>query len=117
MFSTCLDNLLPFSSNLKLSSANKKSLKFVVWYWVNELIFFPVPREMIEKHRVCVRVLGNVSLLPESLQKLVAEVVDISRNNTRYDLIEFTMVNSLPNDNFSDLSKLKAFADEKINVT
>ena len=34
VFSTCLDNFLPFSSNLKLSSADSfqfGSLKFVVW--------------------------------------------------------------------------------------
>ena len=38
MFSTLLENFLPFSSNLKLSSANSpvwKSLKFVVWERVN----------------------------------------------------------------------------------
>ena len=31
VFSTCLENFMPFSSNLELSSANSFSLKFVVW--------------------------------------------------------------------------------------
>lgn len=40
-------------------------------------------KEMIEKHEVCVRVLGNISLLPEDIQRTVAEVVNTSKNNTR----------------------------------
>lgn len=40
-------------------------------------------KDLIQKHNVCVRVLGNLHLLPIDIQKLVAEVVNISKNNTR----------------------------------
>lgn len=43
-------------------------------------------KEMIQKHEVCVRVLGNLSLLPEDIQRTVAEVVNLSKNNTRATL-------------------------------
>ncbi|XP_060569619.1 dehydrodolichyl diphosphate synthase complex subunit DHDDS-like [Ruditapes philippinarum] len=43
-------------------------------------------KELIQKHEVCVRVLGNVSLLPEDVQRTVAEVINLSKNNTRATL-------------------------------
>lgn len=43
-------------------------------------------KEMIQKHEVCVQVLGNLSLLPEDIQRTVAEVVNLSKNNTRATL-------------------------------
>ncbi|XP_045196592.2 dehydrodolichyl diphosphate synthase complex subunit DHDDS-like [Mercenaria mercenaria] len=43
-------------------------------------------KEMIQKHEVCVRVLGNLSLLPEDVQQTVAEVINLSKNNTRATL-------------------------------
>ena len=39
VFSTRIKNFLPFSSNLKLSSANSFTLKFVLWERVNNEIF------------------------------------------------------------------------------
>ena len=38
---------------------------------------------MIKKHEVCVRVLGNLSLLPVDVQRTIAEVVNVSKNNTK----------------------------------
>lgn len=40
-------------------------------------------KDLIEKHGVCIRVLGNLTLLPYNIQKLVAEAVNISKHNTR----------------------------------
>eukprot|EP00053_Salpingoeca_punica_P008656 m.77394 g.77394 ORF g.77394 m.77394 type:complete len:429 (+) comp14697_c0_seq1:310-1596(+) len=39
--------------------------------------------ELIQKHGVCVRVLGDVSLLPADLQVSISKAVHLSRNNTR----------------------------------
>ncbi|KAL4232668.1 hypothetical protein ACF0H5_007356 [Mactra antiquata] len=43
-------------------------------------------KDMIQKHEVCVRVLGNISLLPIDIQRTVAEVVNMSKNNTKATL-------------------------------
>ena len=40
-------------------------------------------REMIQKHGVCVRALGDLTLLPEDLQRSVARVVNFSQNNRK----------------------------------
>lgn len=40
-------------------------------------------KDMIAKHKVCVRVLGNLELLPDDIQKIVSEVVNLSKNNSR----------------------------------
>lgn len=44
------------------------------------LLYF---REMIAKHEVCIRVLGNLELLPPDIQQLIAEAVSFSRDNTK----------------------------------
>lgn len=38
---------------------------------------------MIMKHGVCVRALGDLTMLPEELQRSVARVVKYSQNNTK----------------------------------
>lgn len=38
---------------------------------------------MINKHGVCIRVLGNLSLLPLDIQHSIAEAVNYSKHNTR----------------------------------
>lgn len=40
-------------------------------------------KDLIEKHGVSIRVLGNLSLLPHSIQKLIGEAVNISKHNDR----------------------------------
>ena len=45
-------------------------------------LLFPC-REMIQKHGVCVRALGDLTLLPEDLQRSVARVVKFSQNNRK----------------------------------
>jgi hypothetical protein len=40
--------------------------------------------ELIQKHQVCVRVLGDVTLLPHDVQVAVARCVNLSRNNKRF---------------------------------
>ena len=40
-------------------------------------------KEKIQKYGVCVRVLGNISLLPYDIQEIIAEVVTFSKHNTR----------------------------------
>eukprot|EP00117_Sycon_ciliatum_P001816 scpid66479/ scgid7318/ Dehydrodolichyl diphosphate synthase len=43
-------------------------------------------KELINKHGVCVRVLGDLSLLPHDVQVAVARAVDISKHNSRANL-------------------------------
>lgn len=43
-------------------------------------------RDKIQEYGVCVRVLGNVSLLPSDIQEIIAEVVTYSKDNTRFVL-------------------------------
>lgn len=40
-------------------------------------------REMIQKHGICVRALGDLTLLPEDVQRSVARVVKFSQHNTK----------------------------------
>lgn len=40
-------------------------------------------RELIQKHEVCVRVLGNLNLLPLDVQEVIAECVHFSKDNKR----------------------------------
>jgi len=43
-------------------------------------------KEMIQKHGVCLRALGDLTMLPEDLQRSVARVVKFSQNNTKATL-------------------------------
>ncbi|XP_048578160.1 dehydrodolichyl diphosphate synthase complex subunit DHDDS isoform X2 [Nematostella vectensis] len=43
-------------------------------------------RDMIDKHGVCVRVLGDLSMLPDDLQRSIARAVNFSKHNTRHVL-------------------------------
>ena len=47
-----------------------------------------VYRDKLEEHGVCVRVLGNISLLPQDVQKLIAKAVSISSHFNRYWLLQ-----------------------------
>ena len=49
---------------------------------VRFFLLFPC-REMIQKHGVCVRALGDLTMLPEDLQRSVASVVKFSQNNRK----------------------------------
>jgi ditrans,polycis-polyprenyl diphosphate synthase len=40
-------------------------------------------RELIQKHEVCVRILGDLELLPRDVQEIVAKTMNMSRNNRR----------------------------------
>lgn len=40
-------------------------------------------KELIQKHEVCVRVLGNLNLLPLDVQEVIAECVHFSKDNKR----------------------------------
>nr|XP_022292130.1 dehydrodolichyl diphosphate synthase complex subunit DHDDS-like [Crassostrea virginica] len=40
-------------------------------------------KELIQKHQVCVRVLGNLTMLPMDIQELIAECVHFSKDNKR----------------------------------
>lgn len=43
-------------------------------------------KDQIMKHGVCVRVIGDLTLLPRDVQEVIAEAMFISRNNTRATL-------------------------------
>jgi ditrans,polycis-polyprenyl diphosphate synthase len=40
-------------------------------------------RELIQQNGVCFRVLGNISLLPDDIQQIIAEGVNMTKNNKR----------------------------------
>lgn len=40
-------------------------------------------KDKIQKYGVCVRVLGNITLLPRDIQEIIADVVTFSKSNTR----------------------------------
>ena len=50
---------------------------------ISEVFLLYPCREMIKKHGVCVRALGDLTLLPEDLQRSVARVVNFSQNNRK----------------------------------
>jgi ditrans,polycis-polyprenyl diphosphate synthase len=42
-------------------------------------------KEKINKLKVCIRIFGDIRLLPVDLQKLIAQVVEISKHNSKYE--------------------------------
>lgn len=50
---------------------------------ISEVFLLYPCREMIQKHGVCVRALGDLTMLPEDLQRSVARVVKFSQNNRK----------------------------------
>lgn len=40
-------------------------------------------KDELNKHGVCVRLIGNLNLLPQDIQNIIVEVVNLSKNNTR----------------------------------
>lgn len=53
-----------------------------VKYFSPHLLSFP-SRELIMKHGVCIRVLGDLELLPGDVLESVARAVNFTRNNDR----------------------------------
>ena len=41
-------------------------------------------RDLLQKHGVCIRVLGNIKLLPGDIQEMIAEAILLTKNNNRY---------------------------------
>ncbi|XP_033100468.1 dehydrodolichyl diphosphate synthase complex subunit DHDDS-like [Anneissia japonica] len=57
-------------------------------------------KEQIRKHGVCVRIIGDITRLPQDLQKLAADIVYFTRNNTRAILnvcLAYTSRNEITN--------------------
>jgi undecaprenyl diphosphate synthase len=40
-------------------------------------------REKIDELKVCVRIFGDISLLPKDLQKVIAQVMDMTKDNDK----------------------------------
>lgn len=40
-------------------------------------------RDKLMEHGLCIRVIGNLSLLPEDLRKLIAKAMIITKNNKK----------------------------------
>lgn len=47
-------------------------------------MIYLILREMMDKHGVRVRVVGDLTMLPEDLQESIARAVSFSKHNTRY---------------------------------
>jgi ditrans,polycis-polyprenyl diphosphate synthase len=45
--------------------------------------------DIIERHHICIRVLGDVTLLPDYLQNSLAKCVSMSKHNSGYSLVHF----------------------------
>lgn len=39
---------------------------------------------MLEKHKICVRLVGNLSLVPPDVLSVIAEAVNLTKDHTRY---------------------------------
>lgn len=50
---------------------------------------FSAFRENLEKHGVCIRVLGDLNMLPLDLQQLIAKSVLTTKSHNQYVLITF----------------------------
>ena len=42
-------------------------------------------KDKINKLKVCIRMFGDITLLPVDLQKMIAQVVEISKHNSKYE--------------------------------
>ncbi|XP_011879718.1 PREDICTED: dehydrodolichyl diphosphate syntase complex subunit DHDDS-like, partial [Vollenhovia emeryi] len=45
-----------------------------------------ISRKKLQKDGVCIRVIGNLSLLPKDLSKIIAEVIMVTRDNKKFIL-------------------------------
>ena len=100
VFSTRLENFLPFSSSLKVSSANSFSLE------ESKICRFGV-KGLMHLYIISIKVSLSSSRM---LIRVEIFAFDISFAYRRIS------INSLPNDKHLDLSKLNAFADDNSNV-
>ena len=46
-------------------------------------VYFLLSSELIERHGVCIRVLGDIKLLPRDVQESVAKAVTMTKNNNK----------------------------------
>lgn len=58
------------------------SFPFPLLVSVTPLLSFP--RENLEKHGVCIRVLGDLNMLPLDIQQLIAKAVVTTRAHNKY---------------------------------
>ena len=54
-----------------------------VFYQFTEFVSFFTGRDMIERNGLCIRVIGNVSLLPKDLQDVISQVVHMTKHHNR----------------------------------
>ena len=121
VFSTLLENYLPFSSNLKLSSANSFSLEESKTCRFGEELkdnLLWLGGQFSYSFQLCVDlhwaesweklVLGHPGNGPGAFPTMLL---------SKRRLISWVTFNFLPNDKIVDWSNLKAFADDKIYVT
>lgn len=45
--------------------------------------FFPIFSDELMKHGICVRVIGNLSLIPKDMQQLIAKAMFMTRHNNK----------------------------------
>lgn len=48
-------------------------------------------RNKLDEYGVCIRVWGNISLLPEDIQRIVAEVVSMTSHNNKSVTVYFIL--------------------------
>ena len=51
-------------------------------YWGAFVLFF-LARDKLMEHGVCIRVIGNLTLLPQDIQKLIAQAMILTKDNSK----------------------------------
>jgi len=49
-------------------------------FWV---FFFFFARDKLMEHGVCIRVIGNLTLVPQDIQKLIAQAIILTKDNNK----------------------------------
>jgi ditrans,polycis-polyprenyl diphosphate synthase len=65
---------------------SKEEVDYLMDMAVEKVNFLLSKMEIIEKHQVCIRVLGNLQLLPLEVQKSFAKITNATKNNNRVTL-------------------------------
>lgn len=70
---------------------NEEAILFFLFFFSAFQLFCLLPafRENLEKHGVCIRVLGDLHMLPLDLQQLIAKSVLTTKSHNQYVVIRF----------------------------
>lgn len=67
----------------KDAHASSTSVRYSIYQCDIKFSTLSLCRELIEKHGVCFRVLGNLRLLPDDIQQIIARAVEMTKHNNK----------------------------------